>query len=571
MPQESGRRQPEEWYRYALALEASQEGFWDWDLIAGRLWGSNRWQTLTGVSQSCSHLSDWMERVHPHDQPRFEADLRALRAGKVRSFRNEHRIRRDDGQWRWVLARGVVAEDGAGRIAHIAGSLTDNTEQRTADALTGLPNRVWFIDRLERRLERARLRDDWNFAVLALALDRFDRVNETLGSAAGDRLLMETALRIQALLPEPSLAARLSGAEFLVCLEETRTEAETVRFASEAAAAFREPFVWRGRRISPQLAVGIAQAHAACAHPEELMSHAESALTHARAHEPPGIVCYARGMRERALDRLELEADLERAIRHGELTMFYQPEVDLRTGHIIGFEALMRWRHARRGLLPPSEFIPLAEETGLILPLGDWGLVEACRQLVQWRSTGNPQLQGVRMSVNLSARQFERAGLVERVRQVLHETRLDPPSLRLEVTESSLIADAPSAVETMRSLGELGVGLHMDDFGVGYSSLQYLRRFPFDTLKIDRSFIRGMVHDPESHHIVRSILDLARSFGLGVVAEGIEDAEQLEELKVLGCPCGQGYYFARPMDPSAVGALLESGNWQPQQAAPIPA
>ncbi len=565
MPQESGRGQPEEWYRYALALEASQEGFWDWDLVAGRLWGSHRWQSLVGVHEPWSRVDAWMERVHPHDKTAFESDLRAIREGEARQLENEHRIRHDDGQWRWVLARGVAGEDGEGRVTHIAGSLTDNTEHRTADALTGLPNRLSFIDHLERRIERGRLRGDWKFAVLALVVDRFERVNETLGSAGGDRLLMETALRLQAVLPEPSLAAHLSGAEFLVCLEGSPGEADAVRFATEAAAAFREPFVWRANRVSPQVAVGIAQACGACAHPEDLVGRAESALTHARGQEPPGIVCYSEGMREKALEKLALEADLERAIREGELTMFYQPEVDLRTSRIIGFEALVRWRHARLGLLPPSEFIPLAEETGLILPLGDWGLREACRQMVKWRERGNPQLAGVRISVNLSARQFEQADLVERVREVLEETRLSPASLRLEVTESSLIADAPAAVETMRELGRLGVGLHMDDFGVGYSSLQYLRSFPFDTLKIDRSFIREIARNRESQQIVRSILELASSFGLDVVAEGIENAEQLEELKSMGCPCGQGYYFARPMDARSIDALLQSEAWQAKE------
>ena len=565
MAQESGRTEPEEWYRYALALEASQEGFWDWDLVAGRLWGSHRWQVLTGIGTPGTELSAWMERVHPHDQAGFEADLGAVREGEAQHLRNEHRIRDHGGQWRWVLARGVASRDGAGRVTHIAGSLTDNTERRTADALTGLSNRQYFIDHLERRMERGRARGDWNFAVLALTLECFRRATETLGSAAGDHLLMETALRLQAVLPKESLAAHLSGAEFLVCLEGVQAEEEAVRFARQAAAVFQEAFVWRGSRISPQLATGVAPAAAECGHPEDLVARAESALNTARSQEPPGIVCYVDGMRERALKRLELEAELEQAIRRGELTMHYQPEVDLRTGRVIGYEALVRWRHARLGLLPPSEFIPLAEETGLILPLGEWGLHEACRQLVKWRETGNPQLEGMRVSVNLSGRQFVQGDLVERVRRVLKETGLTPASLRLEVTESSVIGDAPAAAETMRELGRSGVGLHMDDFGVGYSSLEYLRKFPFDTVKIDRSFVRGIARDRESQQIVRNILELARSFSMDVVAEGIEDAEQLKELKALGCPCGQGYYFARPMDAGSIEALAQLGGWQPKE------
>jgi EAL domain-containing protein (putative c-di-GMP-specific phosphodiesterase class I) len=300
------------------------------------------------------------------------------------------------------------------------------------------------------------------------------------------------------------------------------------------------------------------------------MANAESAVIHARRQEPPGVACYSSGMREHAMERLELEAELERAIRSDELVMFYQPEIDLRTNRIIGFEALVRWKHARRGLLPPGEFIPLAEETGLIIPLGEWGLAEACRQLVEWRHAASEQLQTARMSVNLSARQLGQPDLVQRIQHILSQTGLSAPSLRLEVTESSLISDAPTAQKNMLALEKLGVGLHMDDFGTGYSSLDYLQRFPFDTLKIDRSFVRNITWDRDSQLIVSSILSLARSFGMDVVAEGIEDEEQLEELRTMGCPCGQGFYFAKPMDPASIDTLVRTGAWihpSPTQAA----
>jgi diguanylate cyclase (GGDEF)-like protein/PAS domain S-box-containing protein len=554
----------EDWFRYALALEASQEGFWDWDLVAGRLWGSAKWQSMTGVSDACSTLDTWLDRIHPQDKPRLEAELQVLRRGKAPTIANEHRVRGEDGAWRWVLARGVVARDAAGRVTHVAGSLRDNTAQRVADPLTGLPNRTFFVDHLERRIERGFQHADWDFALLSIALHHFEQLNETLGSAGGEHLLIATAERLQSILPEHAVAARLVGAEFMLFLEGIHAEDQAAQFAAQALAAFREPFHWRGHTIVPQLAVGIVKAGMLYSHPEELMADAESALLHARKKDPPGVVCYSHGMREQALDRLNLAAELERAISAGELVMFYQPEIDLRTNRIIGFEALVRWRHARRGLLPPAEFIPLAEETGLIVPLGQWGMAEACRQLVEWRQTGSEQLKKVRMSVNLSAKQLEQPDLVRQVRDVLAQTGLSPASLRLEVTESSLITDAPAAQKTMCAIGKLGVGLHMDDFGIGYSSLDYLQRFPFDTLKIDRSFVRGIAHDRESRLIVGSILSLARSFGMDVVAEGIEDAEQLEELKTMGCPCGQGFYFARPMEPTAIDALVRTGAWRPQ-------
>ncbi|HEX3663166.1 MAG TPA: GGDEF and EAL domain-containing protein [Acidobacteriaceae bacterium] len=559
----------EEWSRYALALETSQEGFWDWDLVAGRLWGSRRWKAILGLSEAWAGLDAWMERVHPQDKPGFEAELRALRAGTAREVKNEHRVRQDSGEWRWVEARGIAARDAEGRVTHVAGSLMDNTACRLTDALTGLPNGAFFAEHLERRLDRARQGAEWDFAVLALALDRFERMHETLGSGGGDRLLMETAWRLQGMLPDTSLAARVVGADFLVCLEGARTRNDAARMAEELVEAVRQPFVWEGHRMAPQLAVGVAQATPWHGHPEELVSDARSALAAARRQEPPGVVCCSSGMREKALARMELEADLERAIQAGELRMHYQPEVDLRTGRIIGFEALVRWQHARRGLLPPGEFIPVAEETGLILPLGDWGLGEACRQMVAWQQSGNEAMQDTRISVNLSARQFDQADLAERVGQVLEETGLRAASLRLELTESSVLSDGSMALETMRALGRLGVGLHIDDFGTGYSSFDYLQRYPFDTLKIDRTFVQGIACDQESRLIVSTILDLARSFGMDVVAEGIEDAQQLEELKTMGCPCGQGYYFARPMEASAIDAMVRSGGGRMSMAAAL--
>ncbi len=557
--QESG----EEWRRYALALEATEEGFWDWDLAAERLWGSKRFQSVTGVGRPCSSVDAWMERVHPEDKARVERELRALGTGKAEKLANEHRVESVDGSWRWVRVRGVAARDSEGQVTHVAGSLSDNTERHLADALTGLPNRAFFVDHLERRIERGFRHADWEFAVLSVALDRFEQLSETLGSMGGEGLLIEAARRLEAMLPGQSVAARLMSGEFLVCLEGAHTEGDAAQFGARVIEAFRERYVWRGHAIGLPLAVGVAKASMLYSHPEDLIADAESALMHARKREQAGVACYSQGMRERALDRLDLEGDLERAIRAGELVMFYQPEVDLQTNRIIGFEALVRWKHPRLGLLPPSDFIPLAEETGLIVPLGVWGMREACRQMVEWRQDGGEEMQKARMSVNLSAKQLEQPDLVDQVKEALEETGLNPGSLRLEVTESSLISDGPAAQTTMGALEKLGVGLHMDDFGTGYSSLDYLQRFPFDTLKIDRSFVRGIAYDHQSHLIVRSILELARSFGMDVVAEGIEDAEQLTELKTMGCPCGQGYYFAEPMEPGAISALMGAGTWMP--------
>jgi diguanylate cyclase (GGDEF)-like protein/PAS domain S-box-containing protein len=558
--------------RFRLAVRASLDGFWEFDVAGNRAHYSPRWQAIAGF-EPCEHEGDlehWLGRVHPEDRPRFETELKALCAGKSKRMRSEHRLRDRYGLWRWVLVRGLAehgeSKDGvAGEVSRIAGSMTDQTERRMADPLTGLPNRMYFIDHLERRLERARVRSEWDFAVLSLTLERFKIVNESLGYAGGDSLLMETASRLTETMakwrmPTEPVIARLNGAEFLVCLEGVGDEQQAIEIAGDIYGSIRQPFQWRRERIAPSAAMGIAQADAGYAHPEELMRDADTAMTEAKSLGRGRLVCYSSGMRERALARLQMEADLEQAIRSGELVLHYQPEIDLATRRIVGFEALVRWRHPERGLISPGEFIPMAEETGLILPLGDWGLTEACRQVAAWRAISAGRPHALRVSVNLSARQFGRPGLASHVEEVLAKTAVSPDDLRLEVTESSLMSNADAALETMQDLQALGIGLHMDDFGTGYSSLNHLHRYPFDTLKIDRSFIQGIADESDSIEIVGTILDLARSLEMEVVAEGIETGEQVERLQSLGCRLGQGYYFAKPLEPDIINAMLASGN-----------
>jgi len=562
--------------RFRLAVEASLDGFWDFDVVRSTAHYSSRWQAIAGF-EPCEYAGDlehWLERVHPEDCPRFETELKALCAGKSNRMRNEHRLRDRHGSWRWVVVHGLAghcrlknggSQDTAPEVTRIAGSMTDHTERRMSDLLTGLPNRMYFIEHLERRLERAQALEVWDFAVLSLAIERFKMVNESLGYEGGDALLMETASRLTDAMarwkmPAESVIARLNGAEFLVCLEGVDAEQQAIDIAREICAELRQPFQWRRERVAPSAAMGIAQADAGYAHPEELMRDADTALTEAKTLGRGRLVCYSSGMRERALARLQMEADLEEAIRTGQLVLHYQPEIDLATRQIVGFEALVRWQHPERGLIAPGEFIPLAEETGLILPLGDWGLTEACQQVAAWKALSTGQTQALRVSVNLSARQFGRPGLAAHVSDVLAKTAVSADDLRLEVTESSLMSNADAALETMQDLQTLGVGLHMDDFGTGYSSLNHLHRYPFDTLKIDRSFIRGIAEEKDSAEIVGTILDLARSLEMDVVAEGIETLEQVERLKSLGCGLGQGYYFAKPMDPEKISAMLASAD-----------
>ena len=553
--------------RFAVAAQTSLDGFWEVDLRTNKAYFSAQWQTIAGfeAGEHAAGLEHWLTRVHPEDHARLAGELRALRAGKARQMRNEHRLRNEGGMWRWVTVRAVAERNEQGTVTSIAGSLTDQTERKMEDPLTGLPNRLFFIDHLERRFERARLRGDWDFAVMSLGLERFKLVNERLGYEGGDALLIETAMRLgdaagRRQSAEEAVIARVNGAEFLVCLEAAASESDAIGAARDIASELSRPFQWRCKRMSPVAAIGLAHADASVAHPEGLMRDAETALAEAKAAGRGHVICYSRGMRERAIAKMQMEADLEQAIRNGQLTLHYQPEIELATRRIIGFEALVRWQHPERGMIMPGEFIPLAEETDLILPLGDWGLTEACRQIDAWhdltREQAPEQPVDLRVSVNLSAKQFGRPGLVDRVADILSLASVSASDLRLEVTESSLMSHEDTAQETMHGLQELGVGLHMDDFGTGYSSLNHLHRYPFDTLKIDRSFVQGIGSEKNSAEIVRTILDLAHSLDMEVVAEGIETAEQADQLQSLGCRLGQGYYFARPMAPEAISAMF---------------
>jgi diguanylate cyclase (GGDEF)-like protein/PAS domain S-box-containing protein len=554
---------------FVLAAQASLDGFWEVDLRANEARFSAQWQKIAGyeTGEHIAGLEHWLDRVHPEDHARLVGELRALRVGKARRMRNEHRLRNERGMWRWVMVRAVSQRNEQGTIIRIAGSITDQTERKMTDPLTGLPNRLFFIDHLERRFERAKTHGDWNFAVLSLGLERFKLVNERLGYEGGDALLIETANRLVGSIGKwevssESVIARLNAADFLVCLEGMQEEAQAMDAARHIAEEVRRPFQWRHRRITPTAAIGLAHVDAAMMHPEELMRDADTALAEAKVTGRGHMVCYSRGMRERALARMQMETDLEQAIRTGQLMLHYQPEIDLVTRRIIGFEALVRWQHPERGMVMPGEFIALAEETGLILPLGDWGLTEACRQIGIWRELMRDQVSeqplkqavDLRVSVNLSAKQFGRPGLVKRIADILSSTAVSASDLRLEVTESSLMSHEDAARATMHGLQKLGVGLHMDDFGTGYSSLNHLHRYPFDTLKIDRSFIQGIGSGKNSTAIVRTILDLAHSLDMEVVAEGIETVEQANRLQSLGCHLGQGYYFARPMSPEAISA-----------------
>jgi diguanylate cyclase (GGDEF)-like protein/PAS domain S-box-containing protein len=547
--------------RYALAARGANDGLWDWKLATGEVYFSSRWNQMLGHPDHdrWSDPEEWFGLIHHVDRDRVKSEIAAHREGSTAEFASEYRMLHKNGNFIWVLSRGIAVRDSEGTAIRMAGSQTDITEGKIADPLTALPNRLYFIDKLESSFDAARLKKSL-FAVLFLDLDRFKLINDSLGHAAGDELLMGIAARLRSSVRagwenQYSVVARLGGDEFAILLSDVQDEADGEMVAQRILDRLESPFSVAGRQIFATVSVGIALSSSGNT-PEELLHNADTAMYHAKARGKARFATFDESMRERAVARLEIETGLRKAIDAQQLVLYYQPELCVSTQRVIGYEALVRWNHPERGMLPPSEFIPIAEESELIVHLGRWVLKEACTQMAEWNKkfAFEPPLT---ISVNIAPRHLNDAGLVEDVMRVLSQTGLHPKCLKLEVTEGSIMHNPETSIATLRGLKLMNIGLELDDFGTGYSSLSYLQRLPFDTVKIDRSFIKELGVCAESSEIVKTIVDLARSLDMDVVAEGVETADQLEQLSALGCQYVQGYYIAKPASAQKAEAVIQ--------------
>jgi diguanylate cyclase (GGDEF)-like protein/PAS domain S-box-containing protein len=551
--------------RRADAQPAEALGGWEWDLSSGKVHLSDELYRIHGVERGGDKPSlDWfLGLVHPDDRGHVETAIREAVEERGR-YELLYRVVGSGGDVRLLHAHGEIIGDGAERPARVVGAVRDITERRDleerlqrlafGDQLTGLPNRALLMSRLRRALKRSE-RDGSGVAVLYLDLDRFKAVNESLGHETGDRVLAAVARRIERCLRSGDTAARLAADEFAVLLERVGGLEDAVGVADRIIEALRPPLEIDGRHVFATASVGVALATQARENPEELLRYGDLAMGHAKRRGKARLEVFEPAMLRVASARLELEHDLRRALRRHEFLAYYQPFALLESTEIIGVEALLRWEHPEKGLILPDEFIGLAEETGLILPIGRWMLERACAQARRWHKRF-PAAPPLMMSVNLSARQFEHPALVQEVAQALEHSGIEPSSLQLELTESAVMQDVEAAVVTMRRLKELGVRLAIDDFGAGHSSLRYLQRFLVDTLKIDRSFIARVDERPADAAIVSAVLALGRALGMRVTAEGVETQAQLERLRSLGCEVGQGYYFWKPRPPEDAAAII---------------
>jgi diguanylate cyclase (GGDEF)-like protein len=412
------------------------------------------------------------------------------------------------------------------------------------------------MDRLNRSLALAQRHPDYAFAVILLNLDRFKLVNDSLGHGLGDELLVKVANRLKSCLRASDTCARWGGDEFAVLLEYIADSQDAIKAVERMQTQLKQPIELNGHKVTVDVSIGIILSTLDYQHPEDLLRDADTAMFRAKALGRGQYVIFTQEMHAQTLALLHLENDLQRAIERQQFFLVYQPIVDLRTNCLRGFEALVRWQHAERGLISPAEFIPIAEETGLIVPLGWWVLRQACEQMRQWQIR-YPLCPPLTISVNISPRQFCQADVVQQVQTILRETHLTPSCLKLEITESALMDSAHRAIELMQQLKKLKVMLVMDDFGTGYSSLSHLHLFPIDTLKIDSSFVHKVDTDLEKVEIIRSVISLAWNLGMDTVAEGIETKQQMYQLRLLNCDLAQGYLFAKPLSPEHAAVWID--------------
>lgn len=548
--------------RYSLVALGTNDGLWDWDLSRGQTFYSKRWYVMLGLDVHEAPTPDtWLCRIHPEDLPRVMEEFKLHFSGQSPHLETEMRMRHVDGSFRWTQCRGQAVFDSQGKAHRIAGSLTDITEGKVADALTGLPNRVLFRERLDRCIYRHKRDPKFRFALLYLDLDNFKLVNDSMGHEAGDRLLVAIARRLESSLREAeSFVCRLGGDEFSILVEGVNNIEDPICIANRIIESLTKPIsIGSGRDVYTSVSVGISFSDDGYVDAEEVIQAADTAMYRAKAQGKSCYRVFDPAMRKNATKRLNIENELRRAIQRRELDCHFQPIIDIASRRVTGFEALVRWKHKTLGQISPAEFIPIAEDNGLIHQIGIVVLRKACSQMTAWQRM-DPRFENMQVNVNLSSRQLKSPSLIDQIFEVIELTEIRPSCLKLEVTESTIMENPKQGARVLSLLQSRGIKVAIDDFGTGYSSLSCIHELSPDVVKIDRSFIDKIEESPDKKTIVRAIIGLADGLNLDVVAEGIETKQQHEILHAMGCKYAQGYLYSRPLPPRELFDFIVNNN-----------
>ncbi len=550
--------------RYELAARGTNDGIWDWDLRTDRVYYSLRWRHIAGADREpdSDQPSFWLDRMHPDDRERFRSQMKLHLSQGSTQFLSEHRLIDPGGAAIWVLARGLAIHDENGQAYRIAGSITDITAQKQLeenlfrnalyDITTGLPNQALFLDRLKSAFDRCSRNPNYLFAVVSLELDRFELLTESLKREKADDLLRSLVERLADRLRSSDTLARLGDNKFAVLLDDVNSQKEAGELFNQIQDEVSLPFRVGGSDMFLGVNMGIAMSDSQYEEAEQLLRDADVARYHAREKGGAGYEIYREFMQSHMRIRMKLETQLRLALQNMDFELHYQPIVSLSQKRVVGLEALLRWEHPELGRISPAQFVPLAEETGMIRPIGEWALRTACLQSKAWNNGGHD----LYIAVNLSARQFQEEDLIALTRSCVSQADLMPELLVLELTESAAMKDHEHAMDVLHELRSLGFRVAIDDFGTGYSSLAYLKNMPADTLKVDRSFIRDVTENEDSAAIASAIIQLGRGLKRKVVAEGVETREQLDFLRSNGCDLIQGFYFSQPLPAGEVAAFL---------------
>lgn len=551
-----------------LQAHGEMDGLWEWNIKSDQIYFSPRWRALLGYGDEgqTGKMDVWFNLIHPYDLDELMSRLGSHLEGKTPYFECEHRIRQADGTYRWVLSHGRTVPGPNGEPERLAGSQTDIKRlkkfeaqlihEANHDRLTGLANRHHLLEALEEELQKSKHSGSYVFAVAFLDLDRFKSVNDTLGHHVGDELLRMVAARIQESVSDQDLVARLGGDEFVVLMRGIQSLDKAMEVAGRICAQIAERFIIGSHGISTAASIGVVLNSSGTRSSSEIMRDADIAMYQAKSAGSGRALPFDSEMGQQVSRRFSLQNDLAKAIENDEFELHYQPLVNPVDGTILGAEALIRWRRAPDELIFPAEFIGLAEESGMIVAIGQWVFTRACRQLNEWIAKG---LDPIKISVNFSAQELADVGTSDVVARVLHDTGLDPKWLQVEITESDLVDGRQSTVESLDRLSLLGITTAIDDFGTGYSSLSYLRKLTCSVLKIDQSFVHDIETDPKGSALVRSIIGMAHNLELGVVAEGVETPGQLAILRDFDCDLIQGYLASRPIPANEFEKLMKVG------------